>query len=43
MNVKVIYVGGHVEVWDKDGHFMFYADNQAEALEELHQWEKDCA
>ena len=43
MNYKVIYVGGHVVVWDRTGHFMFSADTQAEAGEELAQIEKTCA
>ncbi len=31
------YVGGHIEVYDGDGNFMFSADTEAEALTELRE------
>lgn len=31
------YVQGHVEVYDEKGRFMFSADSQQEALDELRQ------
>ena len=35
MNYEIRYVKDHVEVYDATGHFLFSADNQQEALEEL--------
>ena len=29
------YVGGHVQVYDQKGRFLFSADNEREAREEL--------
>ena len=29
------YVRGHVQVYDRNGNFLFSADNEREALEEL--------
>ena len=31
MEIRMRYVGGHVEVYDARGAFLFSADNEAEA------------
>jgi hypothetical protein len=35
MNYKIRYSGGHVEVLDEHGDFLFSADNEHEARQEL--------
>ena len=35
MNYELIWVQGHIEVFDAAGQFCFSADTQAEALQEL--------
>lgn len=35
MNFRIIYVNGHVEVFDDRGRFLFSADTAAEAREEI--------
>lgn len=35
MEHKIIWVRGHVEVYDCAGHFCFSADSEREAREEL--------
>lgn len=35
MEYKIVWVKGHVEVYDHMGRFCFSADNKREALEEL--------
>lgn len=35
MEVNIRFVRGHVEVYDASGRFLFSADNEREALEEL--------
>ncbi len=35
MEYRIIPVMGHVEVYDIQGQFLFSADNEAEALEDL--------
>lgn len=35
MSYSIEYVGGHVEVYDANGAFLFSADNKQEALSEL--------
>lgn len=35
MEVKIQFVRGHVEVYDISGRFLFSADTEGEALEEL--------
>ena len=35
MNYEIRYVYGHVEVYDCAGRFLFSADSEGEALEEL--------
>lgn len=35
MNYKIKYAGGHVEVLDEHGDFMFSADNAYEAEQEI--------
>ncbi len=35
MDYKIVYVMGHVEVYDSHGEFLFSADTEAEALEDL--------
>lgn len=37
MDYDIIWVRGHVEVYDHAGRFCFSADNEREALEELEQ------
>ena len=36
--MKMIYVGGHVQVYDLNGKFLFSADNEREAREELRDY-----
>lgn len=33
--IEIRYVGGHVEVYSRNGAFLFSADNLREAMEEL--------
>lgn len=35
MRYEMRFVWGHVEVYDKDGRFVFSADNEREAEEDL--------
>ena len=35
MDYKIIYVGGHVEVYDGQGRFVFSADTVQEAEKDL--------
>lgn len=35
MEVSIRFVRGHVEVYDPSGRFLFSADTEREALEEL--------
>ena len=35
MRYEMRFVRGHVEVYDKDGRFVFSADNEREAEEDL--------
>ena len=35
MEYKIVNVRGHVEVYDSQGQFLFSADTEAEALEEV--------
>ena len=35
MDYEIVWVRGHVEVYDWAGRFCFSADNEREALEEL--------
>lgn len=35
MEFEIRFVRGHVEVFDHSGRFLFSADNESEALEEL--------
>lgn len=37
MNYSISYFGGHVEVFDQSGNFLFSADNKQEAMEELRE------
>ena len=37
MGYKMIWVNGHVEVYDDFGRFCFSADSRREALEELEE------
>ena len=34
------YIQGHVQVYDRDGAFLFSADNEREAREELEDYAK---
>lgn len=35
MNYELIWVNGHIEVYDGQGRFCFSADSRREAMEEL--------
>ena len=35
MEYRIVFVMGHVEVWDDKGHFLFSADTEEEAMEDL--------
>ena len=37
------YVQGHVQVYDKNGRFLFSADNEREAREELDTYAESAA
>ena len=37
------YVGGHVQVYDLSGKFLFSADTEQEAREELEDYEESAA
>lgn len=37
------YVYGHVMVYDQNGKFLFSADNEREAREELEEYEESAA
>ena len=37
------YVGGHVQVYDFSGKFLFSADNEREAREELKEYAESAA
>ena len=37
------YVLGHIQVYDYRGRFLFSADNEREASEELEEYEKSAA
>ena len=39
----VRYVMGHVQVYDQKGNFLFSADNEREAREELEEYAKSAA
>lgn len=34
------YIRGHVQVYDRNGQFLFSADTEREALEELESYEE---
>ena len=40
---SIRYVRGHVQVYDKNGMFLFSADNEREAREELMEYEESAA
>ncbi len=37
------YVGGHVQVYDQKGRFLFSADNEREAREEMEDYAESAA
>ena len=37
------YVGGHVQVYDQKGRFLFSADNEREAREEMEHYAESAA
>ena len=41
--MKMIYVGGHIQVYDMNGKFLFSADNEREAREELEDYAESAA
>lgn len=40
---KLRYVGGHVQVYDRNGRFLFSADTEREAREELEEYAESAA
>lgn len=40
---SIRYIHGHVMVYDKNGKFLFSADNEREAREELEEYEESAA
>ena len=40
---SIRYVHGHVQVYDKKGNFLFSADSEREAREELEFYEESAA
>lgn len=40
---SIRYVHGHVQVYDNNGKFLFSADNEREAREELRDYEESAA
>ena len=40
---SIRYVRGHVQVYDNRGNFLFSADNEREAREELTEYEESAA
>lgn len=41
MKIKMISRGGHVEVYDETGTFLFSADTFSEAIQDLEQMEAE--
>ena len=41
--VTMRYVMGHIQVYDRNGNFLFSADNEREAREELEYYEESAA
>ena len=37
------YIRGHVQVYDRNGNFLFSADSEREAREELEDYEESAA
>lgn len=40
---SIRYIHGHIMVYDKNGKFLFSADNEREAQEELEEYEESAA
>ena len=40
---SIRYVGGHIQVYDYRGNFLFSADNEREAREELEYYAESAA
>ena len=40
---SIKYVRGHVQVYDRNGTFLFSADNEREAREELEEYAESAA
>ncbi len=40
---SIRYVRGHVQVYDRNGNFLFSADSEREAREELEDYEESAA
>ena len=40
---SIKYVRGHVQVYDQKGNFLFSADNEREAREELEEYAESAA
>lgn len=40
MHTTIRFISGHVEVYDEQGTFLFSADTQQEALQELREMEE---
>ena len=41
--VQIRYVGGHIQVYDVNGKFLFSADSEREAREELMEYAQSAA
>lgn len=41
--IQMRYVGGHVQVYDQEGRFLFSADTEREAREELEEYAESAA
>ena len=40
---SIKYIRGHVQVYDRNGNFLFSADSEREAREELEDYEESAA
>ena len=40
---SILYVRGHIQVFDSNGKFLFSADSEREAREELMEYEESAA
>lgn len=40
---RIVHTRGHIQVYDRNGKFLFSADNEREAREELASYEESAA